>query len=131
MTFKSESPSESKNEVTTASSEKSMDDSICNLRRSISDQSRRTGSSDTRLSSRSHHKSRRGLQSKLHSIKNKQTQQNICILDWDDTLFCTTSFLPKNRSDVLRLKSEHHQILEKLDEAASRVLIKSLAQENS
>jgi hypothetical protein len=39
--------------------------------------------------------------------------------------------LPKNETDVKRIKKEHSKILEKLDEAASKVLIKSLMQKNS
>lgn len=46
-------------------------------------------------------------------------------------MFCTTTFLPKNETDVNRIKKEHSKILEKLDEAASKVLIKSLMQKNS
>ena len=46
-------------------------------------------------------------------------------------MFCTTTFLPKNETDVNRIKKEHSKILEKLDEAASKVLIKSLTQKNS
>jgi len=52
-------------------------------------------------------------------------------LDWDDTLFCTSHFLPKNETDVNKLKQQYSKILEKLDEAASKVLAKSLMQKNS
>jgi len=109
MAFNSEAGSSSdhcdqKNVITTASSEKSFDDSIKKRNKSISsmDNVQRTVSADGR-----HPKSRFGLQSKLQSLKVKQTTQNISILDWDDTLFCTSSFLPRNKSDVTKIKNEH------------------------
>ena len=57
--------------------------------------------------------------------------QHICIFDWDDTLFCTSSFLPKNEIEMKRLKQEHSAILAKLDDAAARVLLKSLKVPNT
>jgi hypothetical protein len=46
-------------------------------------------------------------------------------------LFCTSHFLPKNETDVNLLKQQYSKILEKLDDAASKVLAKSLMQKNS
>lgn len=57
--------------------------------------------------------------------------QNITIFDWDDTLFCTSAYLPKNEADVKKFLQEDKAMLQKLDEAAYRVLIKSLQAKNS
>ena len=57
--------------------------------------------------------------------------QNVTIFDWDDTLFCTSAYLPKNEADVKKFLKEDKAMLEKLDEAAFRVLTKSLQAKNS